>query len=402
LSKYASRDTAVVNDAISTALSTAAGSVGVDLPDTAALMNMPEEELIQQDLFNKLPTDVATATFGVLQARQRLDEQLKTKDAGPAAIKIYNDKVSELEKITEAHNKDFILGGTTKARQAARRQLVRDRMVVSNPNQGAMLLADTGLAMPNFKGNEALRKGFEQFVLQFGEQKGVSGKAATMDDSPEAQEARVEALMAKFMTPDFGRTTDHEELMKAVNARTGDNVYSVKETILNEQAAKMFFASVVELGKADPELQKLLFNADGSQTAVWFNEQGQISQQAILLELVNLGKTTKNDPSFYVSPLNAALNKTLETQQPMMEGFSAPNAQAFMKMVFPFETFSTLVDRKLNNNLRRTLGNAIHDVSEERKLTDVAEKFSLGQPISGLEERRAAHPLYGQIYQKEN
>lgn len=362
LSKFSTLEGALIEDAMATALTTPAGETISIMPSSADVINATQDELVQMDVFNRLPSDVASAVFDVSRTRAVLDDALKTRTATTAQFSLYNKQVARMKEVTKQHTDDFI-AGISKKRQPAFRKLVSNRMVVSNPNQGSQILAETGLGMPNFKGNEALGKGFEQFVLQYAEQKGFSSKANAQDNSPEAQEARVEAMMAKFMAPDFSATTDHTELMKAINQKSTDSIYSVKETILNEQSTKMFYSSMLTLGEADADLQKLMFNADGSQSQAWLNDAGQISQKTLLVNMVNLGKQKFDDASFYVRPLNEALNKTLETFQPQMSGFAAPNAQSFIKMVFPFEKFSTLVDRKLNKNLRITLQNAIHDAN---------------------------------------
>jgi len=363
LSQYATQETALMNDALSTALTTPSGEMLPVRTSAGEVLAASQGELLQMDIFNVMPSDVATAVYDVTQSRAVLNEALKSKTATAAQYTLHNKNVERMKEVTKQHTDDFI-SGVSKKRQPAFRRLVANRMVVDNPNQGAQILAETGLMMPNFKGNEALGKGFEQFVLQYAEQQGFSGKANAQDNSPAAQQARVDAMMAKFMAPDFSATTDHAELMKAVNQKSTDSIYSVKETILNEQAAKMFYSAMLTLGEADPDLKKLMFNADGSQTAVWVNEKGQISQKTLLVAMVNLGKQKYQDATYYVRPLNAALNKTLEANQQQMQGFVAPNAQSFVKMVFPFESYSTLVDRKLNKNLRITLTNAIHDANK--------------------------------------
>ncbi len=370
LDQFATRDTAVIDDAISTAVTTVAGSQRVDLPTSTELLNMPEEALAQLDLFNKMPTAVAAATYDVLSAKQRLDEQLATKNVDAAAMLIYNKKIETLQAATKQHTDDFI-AGVSKKRQPAFRRLVSNNMVVDNPNQGAQILAETGLQLPDFRGSEALRKGFQQFVLQFGEQKGVSGKVSALEDSPEAQDKLVNDLMAKFSFGSLMKETDFTEVLKAVNVRPTDGTFSVKETILSEQFGKMFYSSMLELGQQHPDVQQLLFSANGMQTDVWFDGNRQVSISQIAEALVELGATKNQDASFYVQPLGDSVNKTMLANKPQMETFTAPNAQSFMKMVFPFEDFHTLVDRDLEMELSAALSRALQKQQVETRKAEI-------------------------------
>ena len=369
LQKYATRDTAVVNSAISTAITTIGGNAQALLPDAQVIMGLDEGELAKLNLFDVLPEPVASALYDVSKTRIRLDEQLRTGKASAADLIVYNKQMDVLKEETAKRNKIFV-ESVSKKRQPAYQRLVNNRMVISDPNQAAQILAETGAQQPNFNGNEALSLGFKQFVAQLGEQKNIQGKDTSGDMTPaQANVKFYDQLMSRM---NFGldfKETDYTEMLRAVNKKP-DEGYSVVETILNEQEAKTFQQAAVLLSQEYPEVQQVLFQAGNMPSAVWHDKQGLVSQAQVVGALVNLGQEKHKNANFYVTAFYESVYKAMENSKTQMENFNGLNAQAFMKMVFPFEDFYSLVSTSLISGIDETAKLYMQDAISKPKLED--------------------------------